>query len=167
MPSIEKCIVPPQALLSKYILDGTYTDSYRTEIQGHISLATYVFAFYTTALFKIEAFILAYSVRRPSNDDQARELAGGARNEFAAWQVESRNDHELLLCDISGRTRSWFMVTHDDERTQLYFGSAVVPTTDPKTGRSSLGFIYHALLGFHKIYSFLLLYFASRNIPKL
>ncbi len=166
MPSIEKCTVPPQALLSKYLLDGTYTDSYRTEVQGHIPFPAFVFAFYTTALFKTEAFILAHSVKRPSNDDQARELADGVRNEFAAWKVEGRTENELLMCDISGRTRSWFMTTYDHERTQLYFGSAVVPATDPGTGKTSLGFVFQSLLGFHKIYSYLLLYFASRNIPK-
>lgn len=164
MPAIEKCTVPPQALLSKYVVIGTYTDSYRTEVQDHVPFSKFVFSFYTTWLFKIEAFILAYSVKRPSNDDQARELADGTRNEFAAWKIESRNENELLMCDMSGRTRSWFMVQHIDSRTQLYFGSAVVPKKDETTGKSSLGLIFTALLGFHKIYSVLLLYFAKRRL---
>ena len=171
MLSIEKCVLPPQALLAKYSLDGIYTDSYRTEVQGHIPFATYVFAFYTTVLFKIEQFILAHVVRRPSNNNQAKELADGARNEFAAWRVESRNDNELLMCDMLGRTRSWFMVNHlgteDNKRTHLYFGSAVVPHKDSKTGKSSLGFVFQALLGFHKIYSLLLLYFAKQKVAAL
>jgi hypothetical protein len=166
--SIEKCDIPPQALLSKYSLNGMYTDSYRTEIQGHIPFATFVFSFYTTALFKIEQFILALIARRPSNDGQAKELADGTRKEFAAWRVEGRNDSELLMCDMTGRTRSWFMVRHldseDNKRTQLYFGSAVVPRTDSKTGKPSLGFVFLALLGFHRVYSVLLLYFAKLTI---
>ncbi len=168
MLSIKKCAVPPQALLSKYLVDGTYTDSYRTEIQGQIPFADYVFAFYTTTLFKTEAFILAHSIKRPSNDNQAKELANGARNDFAAWQVEGRRDNELLMCDMSGRTRSWFMVIQIDsehnKRTQLYFGSAVVPKTDQKTGKSSLGFVFIAFLGFHKLYSILLLYFPKQKV---
>lgn len=164
MLSIEKCAVPPQVLLSKYSLDGMYADCYFTEVQGHIPFAAFVSTFYTTALFKIEAFILTYSVKRPSDDNQAQELADGKRNEFAAWKVEDRNKNELLMCDISGRTRSWFMVRHRDSRTQLYFGSAVVPEKNKKTGRSSLGFVFKALLGFHKIYSVLLLYFAKRKL---
>ena len=171
MLSIEKCVLPPQALLAKYSLNGMYADSYRTEIQGHISLSVYVFAFYTTALFKIEQFILAHTARRPSsNDHQAKELADGARNEFAAWQVESRSDNELLMRDMLGRTRSWFMVHHlgaeDAQRTQLYFGSAVVPKKNQKTGKSSLGFVFQALLGFHRIYSILLLYFARLRVAR-
>jgi hypothetical protein len=165
MRSIEKCAVPQNSFLSAYLIDGTYVDSYRTEIHGLVSLPVFVLAFYTTTLFKIEQLILKYIAKRPSSDIQAQELANGIRNQFAAWSVESRNENELLMCDMLGRTRSWFMVAHHEEETQLYFGSAVVPVTNPKTGKSSLGFVYHALLGFHKIYSFLLLYFASRNVP--
>jgi hypothetical protein len=164
MPSIKKCTVPPQTLLSKYVVDGTYTDSYRTEIPGHISLSTYVFAFYTTWLFKVEAFILKYTVKRPSDDAEAQELANGVRTKFAAWDVEGRTENELLMCDLMERTRSWFMVTHENDRTQLYFGSAVVPVKNPKTGKSSLGFLFLILLGFHQVYSYFLLYFASRDI---
>jgi len=164
MFSIEKCPVPPKALLAKYSLDGIYVDSYRTEIPGHIPFATYVFAFYTTALFKKEAFILTHTVKLPSDDGQARELADNKRNEFAAWKVESRTENELLMCDRGSRTRSWFMVQHIDSHTQLYFGSAVVPKKDKTPGKSSLGFIFTALLGFHKIYSVLLLYFAKQKV---
>ena len=170
MLSIEKCKIPSQALLAKYSIDGVYVDSYRTEIQGHITIPVYVFAFYTTALFKIEQFILTYTARRPSNDTQTRELADGTRNEFAAWTVESRRDNELLMCDMLGRTRSWFMVIHlgteDNKRTQLYFGSAVVPKKDQKTGKASLGMAFRALLGFHQIYSLLLLYSAKAKLTR-
>jgi len=166
MPSLEKCAVPPNTLLSKYSLDGMYTDSYKTEIQGHINLTEFVFAFYTTALFKIEQFILAYAAHRPSSDLQAKELAEGTTNKFAAWDVEGRTENELLMCDMLGRTHSWFMVTHENERTQLYFGSAVVPVKNPKTGKSSLGFIFLILLGFHQVYSFLLLYFARQKVAR-
>ncbi len=167
MPSIQKCAVPQNSLLSVYTRDGSYTDSYRTELPGYITLPTFIKAFYTNWLFKIEAFILKYAAKRPSNDVEAQELANGSRIRFAAWDVEGRNENELLMCDMMGRTRSWFMVTHENERTQLYFGSAVVAMRNPKTGKSSLGPIFTVLLGFHQIYSFLLLYFASRNVAKV
>jgi hypothetical protein len=167
MPSVQKCAVPSNSLLAVYTRDGSYTDSYRMELPGRIALPTYVKAFYTNWLFKVEAFILKYTVKRPSNDAEAQELANGARTKFAAWDVEGRTENELLMCDMMARTRSWFMVTHENERTQLYFGSAVVPVKDPKTGKSSIGFLVLILLGFHQIYSYLLLYFASRNVPNL
>ena len=41
--------------------------------------------------------------------------------------------------------------------TRLFFGSAVVPARDPSTDRTSLGFVFKALLGFHELYSRVLL----------
>lgn len=164
MPSVKKCAVPQNSLLAAYTRDGSYADCYRTELNGHISLPVFVKAFYTNWLFKLEAFILKYTVKRPSNDLEAQELAEGTRMKFAAWDMEGRTENELLMCDMLSRTRSWFMVTHENERTQLYFGSAVVPVKDPTTGKSSLGFLFVILLGFHQLYSYFLLYFASRNV---
>jgi hypothetical protein len=165
MSSIEKCAVPENSLLSVYTSDGSYADAYRTELPVHITLPTFIKAFYTNWLFKVEAFILKYTVKRPSNDAEAQELANGSRTKFAAWSVEGRTENELLMCDMLSRTRSWFMVTHENEHTQLYFGSAVVPVKDSKTGKSSLGFLFLILLGFHQVYSYFLLYFASRKVP--
>ena len=87
-------------------------------------------------------------------------LAEGDIDMFAAWSVEARTENQLLMCDFQSRTRSWFMVT--DKR--LYFGSAVVPVRDPETGEKSLGSTYSALLGFHRLYSRALLYFAVRRL---
>ena len=165
---VEKCSVPANALLAKYSMDGSYTDCYATEIPGRIFLAEFVFAFYTTYVFKLERFILKWMVAKPSVDAQARQLADGASERFAAWHVENRNENEILMCDFRGRTRSWLMVapmsTVNDVRTRLYFGSAVVPIRNSKAGEPSLGFGFQALLGFHKIYSVVLLYFARSRI---
>lgn len=57
------------------------------------------------------------------------------------------------------------LVTMDNSAlTRLYFGSAIVPIRNSKTGKLSLGFGYQALLGFHKVYSALLLHFAKSSI---
>ena len=108
------------------------------------------------------------TVLKPSTDVQASQLANGLSDKFAAWHVENRSKNEILMCDLRGRTRSWLMVipvdTVGETRTRLYFGSAVVPTRNPKTREPSLGFIFQALLGFHKAYSVLLLYSAKSRI---
>ena len=170
MFSIEKCIVPANALLAKYSMDGTYTDCYATEIPWRISLAEFVFAFYTTFIFKLERFILKWVAAKPSLDAQARQLADGASERFAAWHVEDRSDNEILMCDFRGRTRSWLMVSPESTlkgtRTRLYFGSAVVSIRNSRTGEPSIGFGFQALLGFHKIYSVLLLYSAKSRITQ-
>ena len=168
MFSIESCDIPCDALLGKYLKDGTYTDCYRTDLPSTVTHAQYVVAFYTTQIFKLERLILKLAVSRPSTDAQAAQLATGTLDEFAAWHVEGRCENQLLLCDFKRRTRSWLMVVPIIEgshvRTRLYFGSAVVPVVNAKTGVSSLGFVYLALLGFHKLYSVVLLYSAKLRL---
>lgn len=164
---IQKCPIPPNSLLATYAKDGHYVDCFCTEIAGRISFADFIFAFYTTTLFKLERWILTWLVSRPSTDEEARELAEAGRATFAAWSLEARRENEVLMCDLFGRTRSWLMIIPmDDSRTTLYFGSAVVPVRNPQTGKLSLGCIYRSLLGFHKIYSVLLLFSASRRLER-
>jgi len=171
MFSIEPCDIPCDALLGKYIDEGTYTDCYRVEIPRTVTYAQYVVAFYTTLIFKLERLILKLAVSRPSTDAQVVQLASGTVDDFAAWYVEGRSENQLLLCDFIGRTRSWLMVVPiaDDNhvRTRLYFGSAVVPIVNTTTGESSLGFVYRSLLGFHKLYSVVLLYAAKLRLESL
>jgi hypothetical protein len=167
MLSIEKCTTPHNALLNKYLANGSYVDCYCTETSNQVSFPEFILAFYTTPLFKLERFILKYTASRPSTDIQAKELADGVATEFAAWYVEGRADDQILMCDFSERTRSWLMVTAGNNgSTRLYFGSAVVPIRDLKTGKPSLGFVFQALLGFHQVYSVLLLYSARACMKK-
>ena len=168
MFSIESCQLPEGALLNSYSNSGAYTDCYRTEIPGSVTHVQYVHAFYTTFLFKLERMILDWLVSKPSADHEVEQLAEGSTNLFAAWQVESRVENQLLLSDFRGRTRSWLMVAPvdlgRDRGTYLYFGSAVTAVQNPATGRMTLGWGFRALLGFHKIYSRLLLYSARLRL---
>jgi hypothetical protein len=157
--SINACELPSSALLRKYVYKGAYTDCYVTEITTSVSQAEYVEAFYTTAVFKLERLILRWLASKPSSDSDARRLANAEIDSFAAWSVEDRAPNQLLLCDFQHRTRSWLMVApieSSDAGTRLYFGSAVVPVRG-RSGEVSLGFTFSALLGFHKLYSRILL----------
>jgi hypothetical protein len=158
---VRPCPLPEGALLSRYTRGRTYTDCYVAELARPASQAEFVEAFYTTFVFRLERFILR-CVGRPSTDRQARELAAGTRDSFAAWQVEDRSQDQLLLADFTGNTRSWLMTAPvgqhpGDVRTLLYFGSAVVPRLDARTGKEDMGRPYRVLLGFHKLYSRILL----------
>lgn len=171
---IEACELPSAALLSRYREGGGYADCYATEIGHAVSHAAYVEAFYTTAVFKLERFMLRWLASRPSADAQARELAAGARDSFAAWRVEARASDQLLMCDLTGRTRSWLMVQPLPDAvgkgagaTRLLFGSAVVPVTDARSGRSRMGLAFRLLLGFHKLYSRVLLAAAKSRLAAL
>lgn len=160
MPSIEACAIPPASFLHRYTDGGAYADCYATEIAQPVSQAQYVEAFYTTGLFKLERQILRL-ISRPSTDAEARNLASGEADTFAAWHVESRSSRELLVA--AGRTRSWLMAVPAGQVTRLFFGSAVVPARG-KDGRSSLGAGFHSLLGFHRLYSRALLHAARSRL---
>jgi hypothetical protein len=160
--AVTEASLPETALLQSYReRPGCYTDCFVADLPGQLSFADYVGAFYTTWLFKLERAILRVTVRRPSTDEGARALAQGQTDRFAAWDVEGREDNQLLLCDLAAKTRSWLMVEPTPAGTRLYFGSAVVPD-----GNGKLGFLVHALMGFHKAYSRALLGAAVRRLRR-
>ena len=171
MSAVEKRPIPANTLLDQYSMSGAYVDCYSTEISGKVSFPDFVFAFYTSPLFKLERLILKSTVSKPSTDTQARQLANGESEKFAAWRVENRSENEILMCDYLGRTRSWLMVVPlnaaNGIRTLLCFGTAIVPMQISKTGEPSIGIGFQALLGFHKMYSRLLLYFAKLRLRRL
>lgn len=158
---IEQRNLPSESLLQTYRANGAYTDCFSTEIRNEVSHEEFLHAFYTTWAFKLERAILKWVVDKPSTDEEVAQLAAGEASVFAAWVVEQRATDQILLCDFSKRTRSWFMVERvageHGRSTRLYFGSAIVPVQDRKTGRARLGFVFTSLLGFHKLYSRVLL----------
>lgn len=160
--AVKADILPGQTLLESYrTLPGAYTDCFSIVIDRQASHPEFVIAFYTSFLFKIERVILKIGIDKPSSDSQAKELAEGHLDHFAAWTVEQRESNQLLMCDCIKRTRSWLMVEPDlannTSRTKLYFGTAIVPTEELENGQRQIGKVYQRLLGFHKLYSRLLL----------
>lgn len=159
---IKPCPSPGDALHQKYQRAGAYTDCFTTVIPGRVSHPEFVEAFYTSRVFKLERLILKWIVDKPSSDGEARELAAGVRDRFAAWTVEERATDQLLMCDYLSQTRSWLMVASCERdgltATQLFFGSVVVPVRR---------FPFNVLLGFHRLYSRVLLSSASTRLAKL
>jgi hypothetical protein len=155
--------LPAHALTQKYAREGAYTDCFETVLPRAVTQAEYVEAFYTTWVFKLERWILRWAVARPSTDAEARELAHGRLERFAAWGVEGRAENQLLMRDeISRRTCSWLMTEAlPSGGTRLYFGSAVVSEADGRMGRK-----FSVLLGFHRLYSWVLLAAAVRGLGR-
>ena len=167
MPTVHPCQIPLISLLRQYKDGPGYADCYVIKVPGTVTQAAYIEAFYTSPLFKIERTLLQYLASKPATDADAKALAGGVATRFSAWRVEAQSSSELLLADFSGRTRSWLMAVpapldNDLPRTLLYFGSAVVPLS--RQGAHSMGWLFHALLGFHRLYSRLLLGAASQRV---
>lgn len=171
MGSVQSGELPPDALLNPYQQNGAYTDCFYVDLPGVVSQAAYVEAFYTTPVFKVERLILAAFALKPSTDLQAKMLAQAQTEHYAAWSVEGRTPNQLLLCDFLGRTRSWLMTVVDDRSaspvTRLYFGSAFVPAVGRASGRASFGIAFHALQGFHRVYSRVLLKSAMSRLLSL
>lgn len=156
--------VPKTSFLGAYGRQGAFTDCYETTLPCDVSLPALIEAFYTTRLFKLERWLLAQALRLKSTDEQAAALAGSRTDRFSAWKVEQRSATEILL--DAGQTRSWLCVRPRDgasPATTLFFGSAVIPMR-PDGG---FGVAFHALLGFHQLYSRLLLKAAARRVHTL
>lgn len=157
--SVRQTDLPPDALLMRYAESGAYTDCFVVKTTRPVSLEEFIEAFYTTPVFRLERIIL-WLVRLPSTDGQARALARGERDLFAAWVVELREAKQILL--DAGRTRSWLSVGEEGGDGVLYFGSAVVPNA----GRG-LPKRFRGLLGLHRVYSRILLAAAARRLGVL
>ncbi len=160
--------LPEAALLRQLQRNGGHTDCYTTQLPISVTQAQYIEAFYTTSLFKAERMVLRLLAFKPSTDQGARDLAQGRSDAFAVWRVAQRRPEQILLTDQTGRTSSWLMAVPDEGpaggATRLFFGSAVTSRTNHTTGRRELGLVFHALLGFHKLYSRLLLQAAAARL---
>jgi hypothetical protein len=160
MSAVRPIDLPAESFLQDCRKTGAYTDCYVADVDGLVSQPAFVEAFYTTSLFKLERAFLGWFVARPSTDAQAKRLAHGQVSSFAAWRVEEQSEKQLLLA--AGSTKSWLMAKPIADgglpaRTRLHFGSAVVPKARAGGNLQRMGFAFHALLGFHRLYSRLLL----------
>lgn len=159
-------VLPTGTLLQHFRDAGDYTDCFATDIDGAVAHPDFVRAFYTSWLFKVERFILTWTVNKPSNDMEAAALSMGDRDSFAAWSVEGRTDNQLLMCDYQHRTRSWLMTEPlgAGNRTRLYFGTAVASLRPDGKKDRAFGMAFRLLSGFHKIYARALLRAAVGNL---
>jgi hypothetical protein len=165
---VEAYPLPAGALLQRYReMPGAYTDCFSVCVGRTVGAAEFIEAFYTTGLFKRERFVL-FLIGRGCTDAEARRLARGETDRFAAWTVEARAENELLVCDFARLTRSWLMAAPaaDGASTRLYFGSAVVPGAKDKDGnpQPTAGFRY--LQPVHAFYARALLRAAVRKVSR-
>lgn len=155
--------VPGDSLLHRYAANPEdFTDCFEVMHPLAVDFETYVAAFYTTWLFRMERFGLSIALRRRIRDADAVALAGGRVDRFAVWEVEDRTEGQLLLRDTSGHTRSYLaLVAKEGGVTRLIFGSAVVAGPD-----GTLPVLARALMPFHRLYSKLLLRTAERKLRR-
>jgi hypothetical protein len=132
-----------------------------------VSLGDFVYAFYTSPVFRIERSILRILASAPSTDAEARGVSDGSGSSFAIWRVGDRTTTQLLMCDRFEKTRSWFQVVPmEGGGTLLRFGSAVAASRNRETGALLVGRGFRWLMGFHVLYSRILLGAARRRVTK-
>lgn len=156
------CTVPRDAQLQRYAQrDDCYTDCFEVMHPMEADLSAFIDAFYTTWLFRLERAVLTLTLRRRIRDADVVALGAGA-DTFAAWRVEDRAEGQILLCDLSGHTRSWLAVApKEGGTTRLLFGSAVVP----REGQALSG-VVRAMIPAHRFYSRMLLRMAEWRLRK-
>jgi hypothetical protein len=143
---------------------GRYADCFAVSVDRDVTLAQFVFAFYTSPLFRIERGLLRLLINAPSSRADARAIADGTSDKFAAWYVGQRTEMQLLMCDRYERTRSWFRVEPERGGTRLRFGSAVAAKRGEKTDVPRRPAAFSLLLSFHVLYSQALLRAAAANL---
>jgi hypothetical protein len=171
--SVTQGALPNDALLRTY-RGGPRPERWRESgdcfavcVDRDVSLAEFVFAFYTSPVFRIERLILGFLAGALSTDSEARRLAEGSETSFAIWRVGERTATQLLMCDRYEWTRSWFrVVLQNDGKTLLQFGSAVASKNEGRPATGTSGRLFRLLLKFHVAYSHVLLHAARRGVMR-
>ncbi|MEM9173429.1 MAG: hypothetical protein AAGA84_12075 [Pseudomonadota bacterium] len=171
MAMIEAIAVSRTSPLGRYATGDNYTDCFSVRIEARVSLEQFLAAFYGSRLFALERRFLANALGHRSTQADIDALAEGSTDKFAAWQVEFRGDDNILLCDVSGRTRSWLKCQPDRRSatpaTALMFGSAVLR----REGHSFKARLSRALIRLtiplHRLYARALLRAAKNGLNEL
>ncbi|MEP5155338.1 hypothetical protein [Planktotalea sp.] len=165
MTRIDHIPLPPHAFLDRFSSEaGAHTDCYVTEVPAHVDLERFIATFFDTWVFRLERKLLAIFARQSSGQEDVKALAHGASEKLAMWRLVERDENQILLRVGDGPIRSWLMRSDLQAGTQLYFGSALLAVAKDKRGNPSVGFFANALMGFHRLYSRILLQAAARKL---
>jgi len=140
-------------------------DCFSVTVNQAVPLSEFVVGFYSSPVFRVERLLLGVLAGAKSSDSDVQSVADGSGSTFAIWSVGERTATQLLMCDCYERTRSWFQVVPlAVDRTELRFGSAVASRRNRKTGGVSISRWAYWLMGFHVLYSRLLLRAAGNRV---
>jgi hypothetical protein len=170
---IRQQLVPVESLLNTY-RGGPHPerwvgqgDCFAVTVDRVVTLREFVVAFYTSPVFRLERLVLRILAGAPSTDSDVQSVADGSGMLFAIWRVGERTATQLLMCDRYEKTRSWFRVAPTDGgQTVLQFGSAVAASRNRRTATVSMGRWFRWLMGFHVLYSRILLSAARNRLTK-
>lgn len=130
--------LPDDSLLARHRGPECYRDAFRVEVPGDVSLAELITVFFGSGAFLPERTALRL-IGRGAGRAEIAELADGRAKRFAAWELEAREENELLMHDFLDKTCCWLAVSPGGEapdlagglprpgagRTYLWFGTGV------------------------------------------
>lgn len=171
---IQQQAVPSDSLLKTYQGGarpehwGLQADCFAVVVDAPVTLNDFIVAFYTSPVFRLERLILRTLAGAPSSDSDVQSVADGSGTSFAVWRVGERTATQLLMCDRYEKTRSWFQVVPMEcgDATVLRFGSAISSSRNRETKILSTGRWFRWLMGFHVLYSRVLLSAARHRLMK-
>ncbi len=147
MAQVTPVSVPQGSLLASFGEPHHYRDCFMREEVGAVTLPDFIERFYCSWAFRPERLALG-AIGKGASSDDARALARGEVDSFAAWNLIERDETQILMQDFQKRTASWLCVEPTGGATKLYFGSWVGEPDHPAM---------KALMGFHIAYSKVLL----------
>ncbi|QZD91391.1 hypothetical protein K3162_07340 [Qipengyuania xiapuensis] len=160
--------LPPESLLARRRGPECYRDAFRASVTGEVSLGELITAFFSSRTFLTERMAL-HLIGRGAGHAEIAALAAGRTQRFAAWEVEAREEEELLMHDFLDKTCCWLAVSSRGED-----GALDGPLPVPETGRTYIWFgtavrefegpIVSRLRGAHRWYARHLLEAAARRL---
>lgn len=156
---------PASVLVDAYADRGDYVDCFAVDVPHAAGIADLIDGFFGSRAFQPERWLLT-AIGRPSNSAELSALASGERNAIAAWTVEARNAHEILLCDFLKFTRCWLMVQPTPAGSKLHFGTVFARRERQTVGLSILHAVFAALRPLHSLYARTLLNSARARLMR-
>ncbi len=168
MFSIKSSPLPEGAFLQNEITDPeVYADCFYADLPRRVTLQQYIRAYFDAPVFRAERVILKHALSSPSTTEDVHNLAKGTGTSLAAWHMTHRDNEQILLAIPKGPVRTWLMVTKHPSKTghsRLYFGTALVPPSNPRKSQLKIPPVYRFFIGPHRLYSRLLLSQAIRAL---
>ncbi|APG49136.1 hypothetical protein [Phaeobacter porticola] len=169
MRQVEENGIPEGSLLQQFAeRPGFHVDAFVAHVGFTPSLNDYIVAMFDSRVFRIERALLALAAFKPTFKEGVAALAAAESDRLASWKTVQRTEQELLMEVEKGRVRTWLMVEPaQGGASKLWFGSAVVPKPAQTGKAGGIGFVFRTLMGFHKLYSRVLLRAAIHGLKRV
>ncbi|WP_299989607.1 hypothetical protein [uncultured Ruegeria sp.] len=168
MRQVEEHSIPEGSLLHQFAKrPGYHADAFVAHVGFVPSQSEYIMAMFDSPVFRIERALLALAAFKPSFAKDVAALALVENDQIACWKTVQRTQQELQMKVEKGRVRTWLMVEPaQGGASKLWFGSAIVPKPAQTGKAGGIGFVFRTLMGFHKLYSRVLLRAAIRGLKR-